>query len=155
MRSVPTRSGPERSRHSLHLGGLRFSQESGSAYGDNLSQYCAASRGADTNDALCDFPGMEIGCGTFVCRSHRRIYGSLSSTLRLARLPVCCRPKASSFHRQGDTTNPCTRSACHSGNDVRVIAYPKSLTRSISTDKRARSLETPVGAFRGSKPVSG
>jgi len=93
--------------------------------------------GADTNDALCDFPGMEVGCGTFVRRSHRRIYGSLSSTLRLARLPVCCRPKASSFHRQGDTTNPCTRSAWHSGNDVRVIAYPKSLTRSISTDKRA------------------
>jgi hypothetical protein len=103
MRSVPTRSGPERSRHSLHRGGLRFSQEAGSAYGDNLSQYCAASRGADTNDALCDFPRVEVGCGTFVRRSHRRIYGSLSSTLRPARLPVCCRPKASSFHRQGDT----------------------------------------------------
>src|SRR5579863_7340882 len=137
MRSVPTRSGPKRSRHSLHLGGLRFSQEGGSAYGDNVSQYCAASRGTDTNDVLCDFPGMEVGRGTFVRRSHRRIYGSLSSTLRPARFPVCCRAKASSFHRQSDTTNPCTRSACHSGNDVRVIAYPKSLTRSISTGKRA------------------
>src|ERR1700722_18330353 len=137
MRSVPTRSGPERSRHSLHLSCIRFSEETRPANGDNIAQHCATSRGADTNDALCDFPGMEVGCGTFVRRSHRRIYGSLSSTLRPARLPVCCRPKASSFHRQGDTTNPCTRSACDSGNDVRVIAYRKSSTRSISTDKRA------------------
>ena len=31
--------------------------------------------GGNTNDALCDFPGMEIGCGRFVRRSCRRIYG--------------------------------------------------------------------------------
>jgi len=137
VRSFRARNGPERSRHSLHLGGIRFRQKARPANGDNIAQHCATSRRTDFDYALRDVPGMEVGCGTFVRRSHRRIYGSLSSTLRPARLPVGCRPKASSFHRQGDTTNPCRRSACHSGNDVRVIAYPKSLTRSISTDKRA------------------
>ena len=149
MRSVPTRSGPERDRHSLHLSCIRFCEEPRPANGDNIAQHCATSRRTNIDYALRNLPGMEVGDGTFVLRSHRRIYGSLSSTLRPACLPVCCRPKASSFRRQGDTTNSGTRSACNSGNDVRVIAYPKSLTPSISTEKGA-SIDRPIA---GEKPT--
>jgi hypothetical protein len=104
MRSIPTRSGPERRRYSLHLSSLRF----------NIVRV----PGADSTHALRDFPRMEVVCGAFVRRSRQRIYDSLSSTLRPGCLPVCCRAKISSFHRQGDTTNFDRRSACHPADDL-------------------------------------
>src|SRR5580700_4311067 len=41
--SIPARSGPERSWHSLHLGCIRFRQKTGPADGNNLTQHRAAS----------------------------------------------------------------------------------------------------------------
>src|ERR1700678_489044 len=56
--------GPQHGRHSLHLGSVRFSEETGSANGDNIAQHCATSRRTDFDYALRDFPGMEVGAGT-------------------------------------------------------------------------------------------
>ena len=64
MCSIPARSGPERSWHSLHLGCIRFRQKTGPADGDNLTQHRAASRRPDSYHALRDLPGMEVGDGT-------------------------------------------------------------------------------------------
>ena len=123
--SIPARSGPERSWHSLHLGCIRVREKTGPADGDNLSQHRAASRRPDSDHALRDLPGMEVGDGTVRRQSLRRIYRCLSSTLRITRFPVCCRPEITSFPGQSDRTTSCRRIACLIGGDGRVIRESK------------------------------
>src|SRR5580693_6661840 len=119
--SIPARSGPERSWHSLDLGCIRFRQKAGPADGDNLTQHRAASGRPDSYHALCDLPRMEVGDGTVQRQPLERIYRCVSSTLRITRFPVCCRPEITSFPGQGDRTTSCRRIACFIGGDVRVI----------------------------------
>src|SRR5579863_6531272 len=95
---------PQRGRNSLHLGRIRFCEETGPANGDNLAQYRATSRRTDFDYALRDLPGMEVGNGTVQRQPLERIYRWLSSTLRIARFPVCCRPEFTSFPGQGERT---------------------------------------------------
>src|SRR6202035_1685673 len=102
--SIPARSGPERSWHPLHLGCIRFRQKAGPADGDNLTQHRAASRRPDSDHALRDLSGMEVGDGTVERQSLQCIYRCLSSTLRITRFPVCCRPEITSFPGQSDRT---------------------------------------------------
>src|SRR6202041_3044311 len=80
--------GPQHGRHSLHLGCIRFCEETGPANGDNIAQHCATSRRTDFDYALRDLPGMEVGNGTVQRQPLQRIYRCLSSTLRITRLPV-------------------------------------------------------------------
>jgi hypothetical protein len=112
---------PQRGRHSLHLGCIRFCEETRPANGNNLAQHCATSRRTDFDYALRDLPGMEVGDGTVRRQPLQRIYLCLSSTLRIARSPVCCRPEITSFPGQGDRTTSCRKIACLIGDDVRVI----------------------------------
>ena len=113
--------GPQRGRHSLHLGRLRLCQETGPAHGDNLAQHCAASRRPDSDYPLRDLSGMEVGDGTVQRRPLRRIYRGLCSSLRTTRSPVCRRVETSVFHRQSDGTTRCRGTVCPSGTYVRVI----------------------------------
>src|SRR5580658_6858970 len=74
-----------------------------------------------------DLPGMEVGDGTVQRQPFKRIYRRLSSTLRITRLPVCCRPEITSFPGQGDRTTSCRRIACLIGDDVRVIELVEAI----------------------------
>ena len=78
--------GPQRGRHSLHLGRLRLCQKTGPSHGDNLAQYCAASRRPDSHYPLRNLSGMEVGDGTVQRWPLRRIYRGLCSSLRLQAL---------------------------------------------------------------------
>src|SRR5580700_7463096 len=118
--SIPARSGPERSWHSLHLGCIRCRQKTGPADGNNLTQHRAAPRRPDSDHALRDLPGVEVGDGTVRRQPLQRIYRCLSSTLRITRFPVCYRPEITSFPGQGDRTTSCRTIACLIGDDVRV-----------------------------------
>ena len=95
--SLRARDGPQRGRHSLHLGCIRFCEETGPANGDNLAQHRATSRRTDSDYALRDLPGMEVGDGTVQRQPLQRIYRCLSSSLRITRFPVCCRPETYLF----------------------------------------------------------
>jgi MFS family permease len=112
---------PQRGRHSLHLGCIRFCEETGPANGDNLAQHCAASRRADSDYPLRNLSGMEVGAGTVQRQPLQRIYRCLCSSLRTTCFPVCRRVETSVFHRQSDGTTRCRGTVCPSGTYVRVI----------------------------------
>ena len=76
---------------------------------------------------------MEVGDGTVQRRPLQRIYSCLSSTLRLTRFPVYCRPEVTAFPGPGGRTTSCGRIACLIGNDVRVIELVDDVSR-ISQD---------------------
>ncbi len=97
--SIPARSGPERNWYSLHLGRVRFRQKTRPADGDNLTQHRAASRRPDSDHALRDLPGMEVGDGTVERQPLQRIYRCLRSALRAPRSSVCCFPSTSTLDR--------------------------------------------------------
>src|SRR6202035_2109569 len=80
-----------------------------------------SSRRTDFDYALGDLPWMERGAGTVQSQPLQRIYHCLSSTLRITRFPVCCRPEITSFPGQRDRTTSCRRIACLIRDDVRVI----------------------------------
>jgi hypothetical protein len=127
MCSLCTWDRPQRGRHSLHLGCIRFCEETRPANGDNIAQHRAASRRTDSDHALRDFPGMEVGDGTVQRQLFQRIYRGLSSTLRITRFPVCYCPEITSFSGQGDRTTSCRRIACLIGDDVRVIELVEAI----------------------------
>jgi hypothetical protein len=119
---------PQRGRHSLHLGCIRFCEETRPANGDNIAQHRAASRRPDSDHALRDLPGMEVGDGTVQRQPFQRIYRCLSSTRRITRFPVCyCCPEITSFSGQGDRTTSCRRIACLIGDDVRIIELVEAI----------------------------
>jgi hypothetical protein len=112
---------PQRGRHSLHLGCIRFCEETRPANGDNLAQYCAASRRPNSDYPLRNLSGMEVGDGTVRRWPLRRIYRGLCSSLRITCSPVCRRVETSVFHRQSDGTTRRRGTVCPSGTYVRVI----------------------------------
>src|SRR6202021_2489086 len=114
MCSLCAWDGPQRGRHSLHLGCIRVCEETRPANGDNLAQHCATSRRTDFYYALRDLPGMEVGNGTVQRQPLQRIYRGLSSTLRPTCSPVCRRVETSVFHRQSDGTTRCPGTVCPS-----------------------------------------
>ena len=66
---------PPQSR--LHIASVK---KTGPANGDNLAQYCAASRRADSDYPLRNLSGMAVGNGTVQRWPLRRIYRSLCSS---------------------------------------------------------------------------
>src|SRR6202007_2633556 len=119
--SLCTWNGPQRGRHSLHLGCIRFRQKARPADGDNIAQHCATSRRADSDYPLRNLSGMEVGDGTIQRWPLRRIYRGLCSSLRTTCSPVSRRVATSVFHRQSDGTTRCRGTVCPSGTYVRVI----------------------------------
>ena len=145
------RDGPQHGRHSLHLGCICFCEETGPANGDNLAQYCATSRRADSDYPLRNLSGMEVGDGTVQRWPLRRIYRGLCSSLRTTCSPVCRRVETSVFHRQSDGTTCCRGTVCPSGTYVRVIVRfhldDEATTVQTNASMRCRSLPTAKHAL--------
>src|ERR1700728_850808 len=140
--------GPQRGRHSLHLGCIRICEETGPANGDNLAQHCATSRRTDFDYALRDLSGMAVGDGTVQRQPLQRIYRGLCSSLRTTCSPVCRRVAPSVFHRQSDGTTRCRGTVCPSGTYVRVIVrfYFDDEAITLQTNASMRSWHRTIHA---------